>query len=166
MSHIIYGKNAVLEAFNSDLDIEKVFILQSLRGELEIAVRQFCKEKNIPLSKVPESKINDLARDKTHQGVVAFTSPVKYIDYNEMISRVPETETPLFVVLDSVTDVRNIGAIARSALFFGAHGLIISGSASGRINEETVKASSGAILSLPVARANSNFNLISDLQSG
>jgi 23S rRNA (guanosine2251-2'-O)-methyltransferase len=166
MSHIIYGKNAVLEAFKSDLDIEKVFILQSVRGELEIAVRHFCKEKNIPLAKVPESKINDLARDKAHQGVVAITSPVKYVDYSEMISQVPESGSPLFVVLDSVTDVRNIGAIARSALFFGAHGLIISGSASGRINEETVKASSGAILNLPVARASSIFNLISDLQSG
>lgn len=166
MSHLIYGKNSVLEAFESGVEIEKVFILQSIRGELETTIRHLCKEKNIPLSKVPEAKLNDLVRDKVHQGIVAYTSPLRYIDYNDLIiSALKSSQAPLFVVLDSVTDIRNIGAIARSAHFFGAHGLIISGSVSGRINEETVKASSGAILKIPVSRAASIFNLISDLQA-
>jgi len=166
MPHLIYGKNAVLEAFESGVEIEKVFVLQSLRGELEVSLRNLCKDKNIPISKVPEVKLNELARDKVHQGVVAYTSAIHYQDYTKLIASAFESgHAPLFVVLDSVTDVRNIGAIARSAYFFGADGLIISGNFTGRINEETVKASSGAILKLPVARANSIFNLISDLQS-
>ncbi len=166
MSQVIYGKNSVVEAFESGIEIEKIFVLQSLRGEVETQLRHLCKDKNIPLSKVPEIKLNELAKGNVHQGVVAFTSPIRYIDHNEMIAAAFESgRAPLFVILDSVTDVRNMGAIARSAYFFGANGLIISGTFTGRINEETVKASSGAILKIPVARANSIFNLIGDLQA-
>ena len=166
MSDIIFGRNAVEEAFHASQDIEKIFMLNNLRGEYEVLIRNLCRDNNIPLAKVPEIKLNELAKNKVHQGVVAQISPIQYIDYHDMISFAYEKgDTPLLVIVDGVTDVRNIGAIARSAYFLGVHGLIITGNMGGRINEDTVKASAGAILNLSVARVSNLFNLISDLQS-
>jgi 23S rRNA (guanosine2251-2'-O)-methyltransferase len=166
MTDVIYGRNAVIEAFGAGMDIEKVFMLTTLRGEYEILVRNLCKEKNTPLAKVPEIKLNELSKFKAHQGVVALISPVKYYDYKDIIAAAYDNgQNPLLIILDGVTDVRNIGAISRSAYFFGAHGLIISGNFAGRINEDTVKASAGAILKLQVSRVHSLLHLVSDLQS-
>lgn len=167
MSDIIYGKNAVLEAFKFGKSIEKVFMLNTIRGEFEIQVRKECKQNNIPLAKVPEVKINELAGHQAiHQGIVAIIPSIAYVDYRQLIELASNSEKPaLLVILDGVTDVRNIGAIARSAYFFGAHGMILAGNATGRINEDAIKASAGALLQLPVARASSIFELISDLQS-
>jgi 23S rRNA (guanosine2251-2'-O)-methyltransferase len=166
MSDIIIGRNAVIEAFDADVELEKVYVLATLRGEQEVAIRNLCRDHNIPLAKVPEQKLNELAKNRAHQGMVAQISPIKYQEYEDVIAMaLGKGEQPLLVVLDGISDVRNIGAIARSALYFGAHGIIITGAFSGRINEDTIKASAGAILSLPVCRVNSLFNLISDLQS-
>ncbi|MGB4838038.1 MAG: 23S rRNA (guanosine(2251)-2'-O)-methyltransferase RlmB [Saprospiraceae bacterium] len=166
MTDLIFGKNAVIEAFEAGLDIEKVFVLNSIRGEFEVQIRNTCREHNVPLAKVPEIKLNELSKFKAHQGVVALISPIKYQDYKALISGSIESgSVPLIIILDGVTDVRNIGAISRSAYFFGATGLIISGNFAGRINEDTVKTSAGAITKLPVARANSLLHLVSDLQS-
>ena len=166
MTEIIFGKNPLLEAVESGLEIEKIFMLNTLRGETEIFFRQYCKNKNIPLAKVPEVKLNDLARNKVHQGLVAIVSPVRYYQVSDILSQLFEQgKTPLLVVADNITDVRNIGSLARSAYFFGAHALIISGNASGRLNEDAVKASAGALLKIPVCRTQSVFNLVSELQS-
>lgn len=166
MTDLIFGKNAVIEAFDANLDIEKVFVLNSIRGEFEVQIRNLCKDANIPLAKVPEIKLNELSKFKAHQGVVALISPIKYYDHKDIITSAFEKgETPLCIVLDGVTDVRNIGAIARSAYFFGAHAIIISGNFAGRINEDTVKTSAGAILKIPVSRVSSLLHLVSDLQS-
>ena len=166
MTDLIFGKNAVIEAFNAGTDIEKVYVLNNIRGEFEIQIRNLCKDKNIPLAKVPEIKLNEITKFKAHQGIVALISPIKYVDYKDVVALDFEKgKTPLLVVLDGVTDVRNIGAIARSAYFFGASGMVISGNIAGRINEDTVKTSAGAILKLPVSRAGSLLHLVSDLQS-
>lgn len=166
MTDLIFGKNAVLEAFDAGLDIEKVFVLNNIRGEFEVQIRNLCKDANVPLAKVPEIKLNELSKFKAHQGVVALISPIKYYDHKDVIAAAFEKgEVPLLLVLDGVTDVRNIGAIARSAYFFGAQGIIICGNFGGRINEDTVKTSAGAILKLPVCRVNSLLHLVSDLQS-
>jgi 23S rRNA (guanosine2251-2'-O)-methyltransferase len=101
-----------------------------------------------------------------HQGVVALISPIKYHDFREVISSTfAAGKSPLILVMDGVTDVRNIGAIARSAYFFGADAIIIAGNFAGRISEDTVKTSAGAILKIPVCRVNSLLTLVSDLQS-
>lgn len=166
MSAIIYGRNAILEAFTTSRDIGKVYVLNTLRGEFEVQIRNACREHNVPMVKVPEIKLNELAKNKNHQGVVAEISPVTYIDYRDIIAKVYEKgEIPLLILIDGVTDMRNIGAIARSSYFFGAHGLILTGNSGGRVNDDAVKTSAGAILKLPVSRDNSLFNLISDLQS-
>lgn len=166
MTDLIFGKNAVIEAFDAGLDIEKVFVLNNIRGEFEVQIRNLCKDGNIPLAKVPEIKLNELSKFKAHQGVVALISPIKYYDHKEIIAAAfDKGEVPLMIILDGVTDVRNIGAISRSSYFFGVHGLIISGNFAGRISEDTVKTSAGAILKLPVCRVSSLLHLVSDLQS-
>lgn len=166
MTNIIIGRNAIIEAFNAGTDIEKVYVLSSMRGEFEVQIRQLCKDKNIPLAKVPEPKLNDLSKSRNHQGAVALVSPISYVEYTDVIAKAfDEGRQPLLVILDSVTDVRNIGAIARSSYYFGVDGIIISGNFKGQINEDTIKASAGAIVSIPICRANSLFNLMADLQS-
>lgn len=166
MSDIIFGKNPVLEAFSSGVDIEKIFVLATLRGELEIKIRQLCKENQIPLAKVPEVKLNELSRNQLHQGIVAMISPIHYENIEDVVDLSFSTgNVPLVVVIDGVTDVRNIGALSRSAYYFGATALVIAGNFSGRINEETVKSSAGAILKLPVCRVSSLLALISTLQN-
>lgn len=166
MKDLIFGRNAVVEAFDADLDIEKVFMLNNIRGEFEVQIRNLCRDANIPLAKVPEIKLNELSKFKAHQGVVAWISPIKYFDHKEIIASAFEKgQVPLIMVLDGVTDVRNIGAIARSSYYFGAHGIIISGNFAGRISEDTVKTSAGAILKIPVCRVSSLLHLVSDLQS-
>ena len=166
MSDTIYGRNAVTEAFDAGLDIEKVFVLSSIHGDFEIQIRNLCKEANVPLAKVPEVKLNELSKFKVHQGVVALISPIKYHNFKDVIASAFKAEkSPLVLVIDGVTDVRNIGAIARSAYFFGADAIIIAGNFAGRISEDTVKTSAGAILRIPVCRVNSLLTLVSDLQS-
>ena len=148
MTDLIFGKNAVIEAFDAGLDIEKVYVLNTIRGEFEVQIRNLCRDNNIPLVKVPEIKLNELSKYKAHQGFVALISPIKYIDFKDIIANAFEKgQVPLIVVLDGVTDVRNIGAVCRSAYYFGADGIIISGNFAGRISEDTVKTSAGAILS-------------------
>ncbi len=166
MSDIIIGRNAVIEAFKSGQDIEKVYLLNTMRGEYEVEIRNLCKDHNVPLAKVPDPKLNEIARNKVHQGVIAYTSPMSYVDYKDVIAKsIAAGKEPLLVILDSITDVRNIGAIARSAYYFGCDGIIVAGNVSGRINEDTIKASAGAILQLPISRASSLFTVVSDLQS-
>ncbi|MBC7884018.1 MAG: 23S rRNA (guanosine(2251)-2'-O)-methyltransferase RlmB [Saprospiraceae bacterium] len=166
MTDLIYGRNAVIEAFDAGLDIEKVFVLNNIRGEYEIKIRNLCKVANVPLAKVPEIKLNELSKYKAHQGIIAMISPIKYYEFQDIISSAfDQGRIPLVVVLDGVTDVRNIGAIARSAYYFGADALIISGNFAGSINEDTVKTSAGAILKLSVCRTSSLLSLVSNLQS-
>ncbi|MBK8623191.1 MAG: 23S rRNA (guanosine(2251)-2'-O)-methyltransferase RlmB [Saprospiraceae bacterium] len=164
MSQLIFGKNPVLEAFGSGQNIEKVYILATLRGETEIKIRNLCKEHNIPLAKVPEIKLDDLTKKKNHQGLVAMLSPVTYHTMEKVMKDVVDTKG-FMVILDNVTDVRNIGAIARSAYYFGASALVLSGNFSGQINEDTVKTSAGAILQIPICRTGSLLSVIADLQN-
>jgi len=153
---IIYGRNPIVEAINTGQNLEKVFLLNSLRGDLEVQIRQLCRDNNIPLTKVPPRKLNDMAKGNAHQGVVAFISPVEYTTVDALIPQILEKgEVPLLVVLDGVTDVRNMGAIARSAKVFGAHGLVVPAKGSARVSDEMVKSSAGAILHLPICRENS-----------
>src|SRR5688572_4266571 len=121
---LIIGRKPLMEALEQGVSIEKIFILRSATGEEINLIKKLSKEKDIPLSQVPVEKLNNLTKAQ-HQGVVAWTSVINYIELQEAISHVVEKgETPLFVLLDGVTDVRNVGAIARTALCCGAQGII------------------------------------------
>jgi 23S rRNA (guanosine2251-2'-O)-methyltransferase len=115
-------------------------------------LRQAAVTAAIPIQYVPSSALNKFA-NKNHQGVIAISSPIIYVDYREMITRLFESgENPLLLILDGVTDVRNFGAIARNAVCLGVHLIIIPTRGSAIINEDAIKTSAGALFQLPVSR--------------
>lgn len=159
---LIYGIHPVQEALNSDQVIDRVYIEKGKTG-LE-AIKRACQEQDIPLLVVPSYKLDRLTR-KIHQGVVATLSPLEFSDLNEVVSAAFERgETPLVLVLDGVTDVRNFGAIARTAECAGVHALVIPQRKAAPINEDAIKTSSGALMRLPVCREKSLRKALQDLQ--
>ena len=112
------------------------------------------KELSIPIQFVPAEKLNHLVKAKNHQGVVAVLSPIGYQNLEDIIPTIFESgETPLLLILDRITDVRNLGAIARSAECSGVHAIIVPNRGSGQINSDAVKSSAGAIFNIPVCRS-------------
>jgi 23S rRNA (guanosine2251-2'-O)-methyltransferase len=161
---LIVGRKPLLEALQQGVAVEKIFILRSATGEEINQIKQASKERNIPMSMVPVEKLNNLTKSP-HQGVVAWTSVINYIELQEAISHVVEQgATPLFVMLDEVTDVRNVGAIARTALCCGAQGLILPTSSTASITEEAVKTSAGALRQIMLCRTPSTSQAIDALR--
>ena len=149
---LMIGRKPVMEALQQGTAIEKIFLLRSATGPEINTIRQLARERNIPLSQVPVEKLNNLTKAQ-HQGVVAWGSLLQYTDLQEGISFVVEQgQVPLFVLLDGVTDVRNVGAIARTALCCGAQGLILPVSSSASLTEEAVKTSAGALNKILLCR--------------
>jgi len=148
----VMGWHPVMEALDAGKEFQKVLIQRDERGERTTALVAQLRGLNIPVQRVPKEKLNRITV-KNHQGIVAFLSPISYQPLEELIARAYEAgETPLLVALDGVTDVRNIGAIARSAECFGATALVIPSFGVAPIQEDAIKSSSGALLRLPVAR--------------
>lgn len=155
-----------MDTLHSLQHIERVYLRANITGEWEKEVRQICKSRDIPLKKVPPIKLDKLTRNKNHQGIAAVTSLIRYQEIDDVIPMIFEQgKTPLCVLLDNVTDVRNIGAIARSIEAIGAHALIISGKNAGMINEDSVKASAGAILKISVCREKNTKVALQKLQA-
>lgn len=149
---ILYGVHPVLEALRSGATVERVLLKRDATGEGPRSVRQAAQGQGVPVQMVPTEKLDRLVRGE-HQGVVAFVSPVGRQDLDEVISMAYERgEQPLIIALDGVTDVRNVGAVARSAECLGAHGLLVPSSGSARLGPDAVKSSAGALMRLPVCR--------------
>ena len=153
--NMIFGIRAVIEAIKAGRDLEKVFLQKNLQGDLAKELWQELKGTLTPISKVPPQKLDSFTR-KNHQGAVAFVSPVKYYTAETLVQRLyEEGRAPFIVMLDGVTDVRNFGAIARTAECMGADGMIIPTKNSAQINSDAVKTSAGALNYLPVCRVES-----------
>ncbi|MFR9650702.1 MAG: 23S rRNA (guanosine(2251)-2'-O)-methyltransferase RlmB [Rikenellaceae bacterium] len=150
----IFGIRPVVEAIEARKEIEKIYIRKGAEGQLMTELRDLCYRHKLRIQEVPIEKLNKLVKGN-HQGVVAQISQIEYIEVQDIIERVPEDETPLIVVFDGVTDVRNFGGIARSAECAGAHGLITPLKNSAPVNAEAMKASAGALSAIPVARVGS-----------
>jgi len=149
---LLVGRKPVMEALQQGTGIEKVFLLRSASGPEINTIKQLCKEHNIPISQVPVEKLDSMTKTQ-HQGVVAWTSLLQYIDLQAGISHIVEQgKVPLFVLLDGVTDVRNVGAIARSALCCGAQALILPTSHAASLTEEAIKTSAGALRKILLCR--------------
>lgn len=149
---LVVGRKPLLEAISSGKTVEKIFLLRTATGDEISLIKKLSKEHNIPLSLVPVEKLNRLTRVE-HQGVVAWTSLIDYVELQDGISHIVEQgQTPLMVLLDGVTDVRNVGAIARSALCCGAQVIILPTSSSASLTEEAVKASAGALQQIILCR--------------
>jgi 23S rRNA (guanosine2251-2'-O)-methyltransferase len=163
-SNLIYGHHPVVEAIRAGKAVEKVFFQQGERGEAEKEIRHLTKEHGIPLQVVPREKLNKMVRGQ-HQGVAAYLSLVSYQNLEDVLPFVFEQgEIPLFVVLDGVTDVRNFGAICRSAECAGAHAVIVPQSGAALANEEAMKASAGALARVRLCRVRSLFSTVEWLQ--
>lgn len=149
---LLIGRKPIIEALAQGTTIEKIFLLRSATGPEISQIKQLARERNIPISQVPVEKLNGMTKAQ-HQGVVAYTSLLTYIELQEAIDFVvAKGETPLFVLLDGVTDVRNVGAIARSALCCGAQGIILPTSNAASLTEEAVKTSAGALNQILLCR--------------
>lgn len=148
----VMGWHPVLEALEAGKEFQRVLIQRDEKGERTAALLQNLHALNIPVQRVPKEKLIRITA-KNHQGIIAFLSPIAFQPLEELIARTFEAgETPLLVAVDGVTDVRNIGAIARSAECFGATALVIPMSGVAPIQEDAIKSSSGALMRLPVAR--------------
>ncbi len=149
---LLIGRKPVLEAMQGGTTIEKIFLLRTATGDEVNTIKKIARERNIPISQVPVEKLDGMTRAQ-HQGIVAWTSLINYIDLQTAITYVvDEGQVPLFVLLDGVTDVRNVGAIARSALCCGAQGIILPTSQSASLTEEAIKTSAGALNKIMLCR--------------
>ncbi len=149
---LLVGRKPMLEALEQGVTIEKIFLLRTATGEDISKIKLKAKEYNIPVSQVPVEKLDYLTKVQ-HQGIVAWTSLLQYVDLQAGISYVVEKgETPLFLLLDGITDVRNVGAIARSALCCGAQGIILPTSHAASLTEDAIKTSAGALRKILLCR--------------
>lgn len=148
----IFGIRAVIEAIQQEKEIDKVMLKQGVRGELFQQLFQLIRERDIPFQYVPEDVFKPFA-DRNHQGVLAEVSPVPYQDLNEVLDLVvAKGEIPFILILDRVTDVRNFGAIVRSAECAGVHAVVIPNKNSAKISSDALKTSAGALYHIPVCR--------------
>jgi len=160
----VFGIHPVLEAIDSGREIDRVLIQKGLQPETFRTLREKLVPLGIPFQTVPPEKMNRITR-KNHQGLIAFISPVAYQPLEEVLTSVFESgEMPLFIILDRITDVRNFGAIARSAECAGAHAIIIPLFNSVRLNADALKTSAGALNHLPVCRVESLISAVHYLQ--
>ncbi len=152
-NNLIYGRHPIVEAFASGKTIDVIYTQEKLKSEILDEIRVLAKEHGVPLKAVPKEKLDYLTYRANHQGVAAFIATINYYNKEDILTQVLERgETPLFLILDSLTDVRNFGAIARTALGCGVHALIIPKRNSAQINPEAMKTSAGALNTIPVCR--------------
>lgn len=164
--NLVYGLRPVIEAIETDKQIEKLYVRKGAEGQLMADLKDLCYRARIRYQEVPIEKLNRLTRGN-HQGVVAVIAPIAYVELEDILDRIPEDEKALIVVFDGVTDVRNFGAIARSAECAGAHGLICPLKNSAPVNADAIRSSAGALTRIPVHRAGSIRNTLKTLaQSG
>ena len=147
-SLIIIGRHPVLEALRNGQPLDKVMTDRMMNIPELLTL---CKQQGVPIQKVPKEKLDKLGAN--HQGVAAYRAQVEYTDLEVLVPHLFEQgQTPLFVVLDRITDVGNFGAISRSAEVLGAHALIFPARESAQLNADAVKRSSGALLRIALCR--------------
>jgi 23S rRNA (guanosine2251-2'-O)-methyltransferase len=149
----VFGVRAVIETIRAGKEIDRLLIQRDLGSSDTIAeLRQVAREANVVVSRVPHEKLDRITR-KNHQGVIAFVSAIRYVSLHNVLSGVYEKgETPFLLILDRITDVRNFGAIARTAECAGVHAIVIPVRGAAQINADAVKTSSGALNFIPVCR--------------
>lgn len=151
--NFIYGIRAVIEAIREGKDIDKLIVQEGISGNLFSELKEICKEHRVPYQFVPAQKLNRLTR-ANHQGVIAFVSAITFHDLETTLQGIFESgKVPLLLILDRITDVRNFGAICRTAECAGVQAVIIPSRGAAQINADAVKTSAGAIHKLPLCRS-------------
>ena len=176
-SEMIFGVRAVIEAIQAGRDIDKILVKKDIQSDLSRELFAILKGTLIPVQRVPVERINRITH-RNHQGVVAFISSVTYQKVEEQVPFLFEQgKTPLFVMLDGITDVRNFGAIARTCECAAVDAVIIPVKNSVTVNADAMKTSAGALHSLPVCREhslketlqylkNSGFHIVAATEKG
>ncbi|WP_018611954.1 23S rRNA (guanosine(2251)-2'-O)-methyltransferase RlmB [Segetibacter koreensis] len=160
---LIVGRNKVIEAIQQGKQLERIFLVSTIHGEVIEEIKKLAEENKIPINKVPVEKLNGF-NVSNHEGCVAVISKIQYHDLQEIISFVVDKgETPLFLILDGITDVRNIGALARTALCTGVQAIIIPDRGVGALNEDAIATSAGALEKVAVCRVNSLMKAVDEL---
>jgi len=148
----IFGIRAIIEAINAGETIDKVFLQKGLRGELFTELESLLRKNDVNCSYVPIEKLNRLTRSN-HQGAVAQISPIEFHDLEQLVLNVNESgNTPLFLLLDQLSDVRNFGAIIRTAECTGVNGIVIQKKGGAPVNGDTIKTSAGAVFKVPICK--------------
>ncbi|MFC7526570.1 23S rRNA (guanosine(2251)-2'-O)-methyltransferase RlmB [Parapedobacter sp. GCM10030251] len=151
----VYGIRAVIEAIDSGKEIESLFIQRGLGGALFLELKQVLSRHGISYQHVPVEKLNRMTR-KNHQGVIAVISPITYQRVEDIVPVIYERgAAPLLLLLDGITDVRNLGAIARTAECAGVHALVVPKKGTAEINPDAIKTSAGALFKINVCREDS-----------
>ncbi len=164
MAEIISGRNSVLEALRSEREINRVWFADHLEQGFGQQIMALCKERGIPFSKVDKLQLQKIGGDD-NRGVVAEVASAAYVEVEDILALAAhKNEPPLVVILDEVEDPHNLGAIIRTALCAGAHGIVIPKRRSASLNQTVAKISAGAVEHLPVARVSNLCNAVDCLK--
>lgn len=162
-STLISGLQPVIEALKSGQQLERIYLQNNSRGSAFAEIAKLANMHHVPLNYVPVPKLESF-NVSNHEGCIAVISKIKYYDLQEVISFLVEKgETPLLLILDGITDIRNIGGIARTAYSTGVHALIIPDKGVGALNEDAVLTSAGALEKITVCRVNSLMKAVDEL---
>jgi 23S rRNA (guanosine2251-2'-O)-methyltransferase len=162
-SSLIIGKINVLTALQQGKELERIYMQSTLHGDVAEEIKTLSLKNNVPVNKVPVEKLNSF-NVPNHEGVIALISKVQYQDLQNVISFITEKgEAPLLLMLDGITDIRNIGGIARTAYCCGVHAIIIPEKGVGSLNEDAILTSAGALEKIAVCRVNSLVKAVDDL---
>ena len=161
----IYGIRTVIEAIRSgEKTIDKIFIQIGLTGRLINELEALIRKNKLKSSYVPTQKLNRLSK-KNHQGVIARISPIKFYEINQIIEKIEDKKDALILILDQINDVRNFGAIIRTAEVSGVDAIIIQNQSSAPINADTVKTSAGGVFNVPICKVSHIKDAIYHLKS-
>jgi 23S rRNA (guanosine2251-2'-O)-methyltransferase len=150
---MIFGTRAVMEAVRAGREIEKIFIQAGLNNDLIKDLVAEARKNDVPYTFIPQQKLNNLS-SKNHQGVICLLAPVSYAKLENLVDRAfSEGRDPFFLVLDRITDVRNFGAICRTAECAGLDGIVISEKGNAPVTADAIKTSAGALNHLPICRS-------------
>ncbi|MBI4648881.1 MAG: 23S rRNA (guanosine(2251)-2'-O)-methyltransferase RlmB [Bacteroidia bacterium] len=164
-TEIIFGFRAIIEAIRNGTEIIKILLQNGLTSSLYHELLYEIKKYKIPYQYIPSEKINRLTK-KNHQGAIAYISPISYYSLENLIPVIYEKGiVPFLLMLDSITDVRNFGAIARTAVCAGVDALIIPDRDSVTVNADAIKASAGALFNIPVCRSNNLISVVEYLKN-
>jgi len=160
---LVIGREAVIKAMQEGKQLERIYLQSTVHGPVIDEIKKLAAEKLVPINKVPVEKLNGF-NISNHEGCVAQISKIQYQDLQQIISFVVDKgEVPLFLILDGITDIRNIGGIARSAFSFGVNAIIIPDKGVGALNEDAILTSAGALEEIPVCRVSSLMKTVDEL---
>lgn len=164
--HFIEGRNAVLEAFRSGKTVDKLYIQDGLKDGAISSILREAKKCDVIVSFVKKDRLDDMSRDRKHQGVIAICAAYEYSSIDDIFANAEKKgEAPFLFILDEIEDPHNLGAIIRTANLCGAHGVIIPKRRASGITSTVVKASAGAINYTPVAKVTNIAKTIEELKS-